>query len=331
MGIRVLSAADVRAAIDPRVAIAAMRSAFGQLSSGEATVPLRGRLPSASGATLVMPAYLGGTHELGVKIVSVFPGNPDLGLETVQGTVLLLDAATGAPRALLDGNELTARRTAAASALATDLLAAPDASALALFGAGVQARAHVWAISVVRSLREIRILSRSGRTAEGLAAQLTAHARREGSAAPLIRAVGDPSVALRGADLIVTATTSEQPVFDGRHVEAGAHINAVGSFRPDMQEIDAATVARARVVVDSREAAWEEAGDLIAARRDGAIDESHVSAELGEIVRGTSPRGRGDYEITLFKSVGNAAQDIAMASTLIAAAEESGLGRTVSL
>jgi ornithine cyclodeaminase len=331
MTIRILSAADVRAAIDPLGAIDAMRSAFGQLSSGEASVPLRGQLVSAAGATLTMPAYLDQTCELGVKIVSVFPDNAGLGLAIVQGAVLLLDAVTGAPRALLDGSELTARRTAAGSALATDLLATPDASVLALFGAGVQARAHVWALAAVRALREIRIVSRSGTTAEHLAAELDSQMSGSGPGAPVFRAVRDPRDALRGADLIVTATTSEKPVFDARHVEQGAHINAVGSFRPDMQEVDPATVANARVIVDSREAAWEEAGDLIVPLRAGTIDESHIAAELGQIVNGTSPRGRAGWDITLFKSVGNAAQDIAMASAVVAAAEELGLGLTVPL
>jgi ornithine cyclodeaminase len=331
MKIRILSAADVRAAIDPRQAVDAMRSAFGQLSSGEARVPLRGQLESAAGATLVMPAYLERSRELGAKIVSVFPDNADHGLGIIQGAVILLDASTGAPRALLDGSELTARRTAAGSALATELLAAPGASVLALFGAGVQARAHIWALAAVRPLREIRVVSRSGATAERLADELATPTSEREPAAPTIRAVGDARVALRDADLIVAATTSYEPVFEGRHVERGAHINAVGSFRPNMQEVDAETVVRARVIVDSRDAAWEEAGDLIIPLREGLIDDSHIAAELGEIVNGTSPDGREGCEITLFKSVGNAAQDIAMASAVVAAADELGLGRTVTL
>jgi ornithine cyclodeaminase len=331
MTIRILSAADVRAAIDPRRAIDAMRSAFGQLSSGDTEVPLRGQLESAAGATLIMPAYLKRSHELGVKIVSIFPDNADHGLQIIQGAVVLLDAGTGAPIALMDGSELTACRTAAGSALATELLASPGASVLALFGAGVQARAHVWALAAVRSLREIRVVSRSGATAERLAAELASPTSERGPAAPTIRAVDDPRVALRDADLIVAATTSHEPVFEGCHVERGAHINAVGSFRPHMQEVDAETVVRARVVVDSRDAAWEEAGDLIVPLREGLIDDSHIAAELGEIVNGASPQGREGRDITLFKSVGNAAQDIAMASAVVAAAEELGLGRTVAL
>lgn len=329
--IRILSAADVRAAIDSRQGIDAMRSAFSQLSAGETRVPLRGRLASAAGTTLIMPAYLDRSRDLGAKIVSVFPNNPALGLPIIQGAVILLEASTGAPRALLDGTELTAHRTAAASALATDLLAGPDASVLALFGAGDQARAHVWALAAVRSLREIRIVSRTGATAERLAAELSSPGRGLEPAAPTIRAVEKPRDALEGADLIVAATTSSEPVFDGRDVEPGAHINGVGSYRPDMQEVDAATVVRARVVVDSRDAALEEAGDLMIPLRDGVIDESHVDAELGEIVNGVRPQGPDGREITFFKSVGNAAQDIAMAAAVVAAAEELGLGCRVEL
>ena len=330
MEIRVLSAADVRAAIDPIRAIEAMRSGFGQLSSGEATVPVRGQLPSSDGTTLLMPAYLGKTDELGAKIVSVFPGNRERGTPVVQGVVLLLDAESGAPLALMDGTELTARRTAAGSALATDLLSDPNASVLAVFGSGVQARAHIWALSAVRSIREIRIVSASRASAKRLAGEL-AETGPGASGDASIRAVEDRRDALRGADLIVTATTSTSPVFDGCDVDPGAHINGVGSYRPDMQEVDATTVLRSRVVVDSREAAWEEAGDLIIPLREGLMDESHVDAELGEIVNGARPQGREGHELTFFKSVGNAAQDIAIASAALTAARDRGLGQIVTL
>jgi ornithine cyclodeaminase len=330
MEIRVLSAADVRAAIEPTRAIEAMRSGFGQLSSGEATVPVRGQLPSSDGTTLLMPAYLGKTHDLGAKIVSVFPGNRDRGAPVVQGVVLLLDAESGAPLALLDGTELTARRTAAGSALATELLSDPEASVLTVFGAGAQARAHIWALSAVRSIREIRIVSASIASAERLADE----AGEPGSGASgdrSVRAMEDRREALHGADLIVTATTSTSPVFDGCALDPGSHINGVGSYRPDMQEVDATTVLRSRVVVDSREAAWQEAGDLIIPLREGLIDESHVNAELGEIVNGNSPQGREGHELTFFKSVGNAAQDIAIASAALASARDRGLGQVVTI
>ncbi len=327
MRVRVLSARDLDEAVSARDAIEAMRSAFGQLSAGEARVPLRGHLESALGTTLLMPAYLPGSHALGAKVVSVFPRNVERDLPPVIGTVLLLDADSGAPCALLDGTRLTAVRTAGGSALATELLASPGADVLTVFGAGAQARAHIEVLSAVRPLREVRIVSRTGRSGERLAAAL----RESGTNGMVFRAFDDRDEALRGAGIVVTATTSTEPVFDGRRLEPGAHVNAVGSYRPDMQEVDAETVVPARVVVDQREAVWAEAGDLIIPRDRGLIDESHVDAELGEIVNGDAPPGREGREVTLFKSVGNAAQDIALASAALEAAEARDLGTLVEL
>ncbi len=327
MRVRVLSARDLDEAVSPAGAVEAMRSAFGQLSAGEARVPLRGQLESALGTTLLMPAYLPGSRALGAKIVSVFPRNAERDLPPVIGTVVLLDADSGAPCALLDGTRLTALRTAAGSALATELLASPDADVLAVFGAGAQGRAHIEVLRAVRTLREVRIVSRTGSSGERLAASL----RESDASGAVIRAVDDADEALRGAGIIVAATTSTEPVFDGRRLEPGSHVNAVGSYRPDMQEVDTETVLRARVVVDQREAAWEEAGDLIIPRDRGLIDESHVDAELGEIVNGDAPPGRAGREITLFKSVGNAAQDVELAAAAVEAAEARDLGTVVEL
>lgn len=318
-------------AIDPGGAIEAMRSGFSQLSSGEANVPVRGQLASSDGTTLLMPAYLGRTGDLGAKVVSVFPRNRERGLPAVQGVVLLLDAGSGAPLALMDGTELTARRTAAGSALSADLLSDERASILALFGAGAQARAHVWALSAVRSIREIRIVSASGTSARRLADDLVAGTSSGRSRGPSIRVTQDRRGALRGADLIVAATTSTRPVFDGSHIDPGAHVMGVGSYRPDMQEVDVTTVLRSRVVVDSREAAWKEAGDLIVPLRAGLIEKSHVAAELGEIVNGDLPPGPDGHELTFFKSVGNAAQDVAIASAALSTARKLGLGQVATI
>jgi len=330
MSIRILSGADLDRAIDPRAAVEAMRSAFGQLSGGRAAVPLRLGLESAHGTTLLMPAWLAGTGELGAKVVSVFPDNPARGLPPIHGAVLLLDAETGRALSLLDGTRLTAVRTAAGSALATELLADPDADVLAVFGAGTQGRSHAELIAATRPLREIRIVSRTIEGARALAKALVEGAgpcRSDGSGrAPTVRAVADPDEALEGAGIVVAATTSTTPVFDGSRLAVGAHVNAVGSYRPDMQEVDETTVRRARIVVDQREAAWEEAGDLIIPLTCGIIGRDAIDAELGEIANGSAPRGRGDREITLFKSVGNAAQDVAMAAAALRAAEEKGLG-----
>ncbi|MYK86965.1 MAG: ornithine cyclodeaminase [Acidobacteria bacterium] len=325
---RVLSATDIRRAITARDAVDAMRIAFGELSAGTATVPVRSHLESARGLMLVMPAVLGNHGALGTKVVSVFPDNPSRGAPMVQGAVLLLDAETGRARALLDGASLTAVRTAAGSALATELLAPRDADTLAVFGAGAQARS--------RRLREVRIVSRSETSAERLAARLSEVAdaltpELDPGPPPVVRAVRDSAEALDGARLIVTATSSSSPVFDAGDLVPGAHVNAVGSYRPDMQEIDPDVLRRARVVVDQRAAAWQEAGDLVMPLESGLIGNDAVDAELGEIVNGKAPPGPGDRDCTLFKSVGNAAQDIAIAAAALAGAERADLGSLVPL
>lgn len=331
MQIRILSAADMRRALTARDVVDAMRIAFGELSGGTATVPVRSHLESRRGLMLVMPAVLGRHGALGTKVVSVFPDNPSRGAPMVQGAVLLLDAATGRARALLDGASLTEVRTAAGSALATELLAPRDADVLAVFGAGAQGRSHVELLARTRRLREVRIVSRSGTSAERLVARLSEAAdtltqEDHPGPPPILRAVRDAAEALDGARLIVTATGSRRPVFDARDLEPGAHVNAVGSYRPDMQELDADLVRRARVVVDQREAAWAEAGDLVVPREAGLIDTDIVDAELGEIVNGEASPGRGEHDFTVFESVGNAAQDIAMAQAAVAGAERSDLG-----
>lgn len=331
MKIRILAAADIRRALTAPDAVDAMRIAFGELSGGTATVPVRAHLQSARGLLLVMPAVLGEHGALGTKVVSVFPGNPSRGAPMVQGAVLLLEAETGRARALLDGASLTELRTAAGSVLATELLAPADADTLAVFGAGAQGRSHVELLARTRRLREVRIVSRSGTSADRLVARLSAAAETltpqdDPGPPPVLRAVRNAAEALAGARLVVTATSSSSPVFDARDLEPGAHVNAVGSYRPDMQELDAELVRRARVVVDQREAAWAEAGDLVVPWEAGLIGRDVVAAELGEIVNGETPGGRGSHDFTLFESVGNAAQDIAMAQAAVARAERAGLG-----
>ena len=331
MEIRILSAADLRRALTARDAVDAMRAAFSELSGGTAAVPVRSHLESARGLMLVMPAVLRARPALGAKVVSVFPDNPSRGAPAVQGAVLLLDAETGRARALLDGTSLTEMRTAAASALASELLAQADADVLAVFGAGAQGRSHVELLARTRRLREVRIVSRSGASAERLAERLSEAAAtlvpEVGPASPpMVHAVRDPAAALDGAGIVVTATGSTTPVFAASDLAPGAHVNAVGSYRPDMQEIDADLVRRARVVVDQREAAWAEAGDLVVPAESGLIGREAVDAEIGEIVNGDAPPGRGGRDFSLFESVGNAAQDIAIAEAAVASAERANLG-----
>ncbi len=320
---KILTADDVRAAVDMRAAIDAVRAGFVALSQGRARVPLRSALETPGGVLLTMPAQLADAPISAVKVVSVCAGNPSLGLPTIHAVVLATDARTGQPLALMDGQTVTALRTGAASGLATDLLALPEASILAVIGAGVQARTQVAAVCAVRPIAEIRVFSLSG--AEALADEL-----RERYAARVVVAGSAPE-ALQGAHVVVAATNSKTPVVHRADLSPGVHVNGIGSFAPDMQEIAADVVAEATIVVDHRASAWAEAGDLIIPRDQGLIAEDSVHAEIGEIAAGLKAGRTSPQEITFFKSVGNAVQDAALAQRIIAAAEERGLGTDVAL
>lgn len=319
MKIRILTAADVKAALPMRKAIEAVKSAFGQFSARQATVPLRTRFHTEKGVTLLMPAHLKQTGDFALKVVSVYGQNPEKGLPTVTATVLVLDPETGLPLAFMDGDSLTALRTGAAGGLAADLLARKDARRAVLFGAGVQARSQLLAAMEMRNLEEVTIVDPMPAAAERLAGEIESW---EG--APTVKLASDPAAAVAGADIIMAATTTTTPLFDGNLLKPGAHVTGVGSFTPDMQEIDANTVNRARVVVDSREACLAEAGDIILA---GAS----IDAEIGEIVNGTQPGRESDEEITFFKSVGVAVQDAAAAAAVLAAAQAKNLGQIIDL
>lgn len=322
MQIRVLSAADVRAAVDMPTAIEAMREAFTALSAGEAHAPVRLTLPTEGGVTLFMPATITTTGDAGAKVVSVNPGNEAMGLPAINGVVLAIDPVTGRPTALMDGTWLTALRTGAVGGLAADLFARDDASVLTVFGAGVQARTQVQAVRCVRKIREVRIVSLVREESQRFAAELQGVG---------VRPMTDPDQALDGADIVVTATTSHTPVFDGNRVEDGTHVTGVGSYTLDMREVDTALVKRARVFVDEREAIMEEAGDIVGPIHDGDVSEDVILAEIGEVAAGVHPGRTGPDEITFFKSVGNAVQDVAVAARVVAVAEAEGLGTVLEL
>lgn len=322
MQIRILSADAVRACVDMPAAIDAMREAFAALSAQEATVPMRLALETEHGVSLFMPAHLRESGNAGAKVVSVNPGNAARGLPAIHAVVLVLDVLTGRPTALMDGTWLTALRTGAVGGLAADLLARSDAKTVALFGAGVQARTQLEAVRCVREITEVRVVSRSGASADRLAGEVVG-----------VRAVrvDDANDAIEGADIIIAATSSSTPVFDGARVEPGTHVTGVGSYTLDMREVDTALVQRARIIVDQREAVMEEAGDIVGPIRDGVVDETVIIAEIGEVVLGRVPGRTADSEITFFKSVGNAVQDVAVAARVLAAAESEGHGLVVDL
>lgn len=318
--IRLLSAQEVRSALPMRDAIDAMRTAFGALSAGNATMPLRGQLPTPDGVTLLMPAHIKGMSEMSIKIASIYGGNPDLGLPTIAAVIVLLDAETGFPIAIMDGSEITGIRTGAGGGLAAEYLAREDSRVVALFGAGVQARAQLDALIVVRPIEEVRIVTRSLESAQALADDIAKWEE------PLEVKLGmDPASAVRGADIVVAATTSYSPVFPGDAMDDGTHINGIGSYAADMQEVDEVAVSRAStIVVDSRESAKAEAGDLIVAN-------AEVTGELGDLVNGVIQGRQNDSEITMYKCVGVAVQDLTAAKVVLANAAEMGLGTVVEL
>lgn len=326
---RILNAAEVRQALPMAEAIVGMKRAFAHLSSGRAFTPLRNRIEVADvgGVSLFMPSFVPVEKALAVKIVSVFPQNPQRGRPTIHAAVIALDPETGRPLALLEGGSLTAIRTGAGSGAATDLLALPEAAVVAILGSGVQARTQLEAVCTVRDIQEVRVYSPNREHAAAFATEMAGY----GPIPERVVVAESADKAVAGAEVVCTATTARTPVFSGRALSTGMHINAVGSFTPQMQEIDAETVIRSRVVVDSRSAVWEEAGDLLVPLHEGLIDEAHIFAEVGEVVSGVRPGREDVQQITLFKSVGLAVQDAVAAEIALRNATQMGLGREVSL
>lgn len=296
-----------------------MQDTLGRFSRGELVQPVRTNLSirPAGGYYGVMPAHLPGPDGgwFGLKSVSFFPGNEVRGMPTHLATILLLDGATGALRAVLDGRLITAMRTAAVSAVSADILARRDASRLALIGAGVQAHSHLEAIALVRRLERVTVWSRSTARAENFAREMTA------SCACPIEAVPDVRECVAGADIVATVSSASEPVLKAEWLAAGAHLCVVGSSHPRKREVDSETVLRSRVYVDSREAARVEAGDLLAPEREGVWSLNRVVGELGELVNGTVPGRASDDDLTLFKSLGLGVEDIATAALVFERAE----------
>lgn len=326
----ILNAEQVRQALPMDAAIQGMKRAYAALSDGRAAVPLRTHLsiPAHEGASLIMPAYVA-TPEgeaLAIKVVSLFPKNPELGLAFIQAAVMLFEAQTGRLIALLEGSMLTAIRTGAASGAASDVLARSDASTVTIFGAGVQGRTQLEAVCGVRKIDTVYVFDRTPEKSKSFVEQMAG----KGSIPFDIRVATDARQAVEQADIICAATTSRNPVFADQDLKRGAHICAIGSYTPEMQEVPSETIQRARVVVDSRSATLAEAGDLIQPLRQGLILEGHVYAELGEILLGWKQGRQSETEITYFKSVGIAAQDAMAAQLAYHNAQRFGLGQSVN-
>lgn len=325
----ILNAQEVRQALPMDQTITAMQDAYASLSNGTAVVPLRTHLPipGHDAVSLFMPAFTSGANEaLAVKIVSLFPGNPARGLAYIQAAVLVLEPDTGRAMALLEGSALTAIRTGAGSGAAIRLLARHDASTVAIFGAGAQGRTQLEAACAARQITTAYIFDADFAKAEAFAREM---AGVRGITTDL-RAARSAQEAVENADIICTATTSNTAVFEDRHVKPGTHISAIGAYTPEMQEIPVETVARARIVVDSRATVMDEAGDLVKALQAGAITEANIHAELGEIVSGKKTGRQSETEITFFKSVGNAVQDAAAAQLALKNASLLRLGTEVN-
>lgn len=310
----VLSEHDVERMLTPRECIGVMEEALSALARGEVHQPLRSvvRPEGAAGFLGLMPSY---HRDYALKEICLFPGNPARGLDSHLGGVLLHSGETGELLAIANASAITAIRTAAVSAVATKLLAREDASVLAILGAGVQARSHLAAIRLVRNIREVRVYSRTRAKAERL---------------DDVRVVDSAEEAVRGADIIVTATSSREPIVRREWIRDGAHINAVGSSIATARELDSATVAAASLFVDRRESTVNESGDYLFALREGAIrGPEHIRAEIGEILVGRAQGRTSPDEITLFKSLGLAIEDLASVRFLYGKAKETGAGSWV--
>ena len=323
----VLSEKQVQSLIDIDELISTLAKAHIQYSTGKAVMPVRlvVPLPQIHGRITSMPGFLNEDKALGMKVVTYFEDNPKRNLPAILGTIMLFSAETGKLIAVMDGSYVTAIRTACASAMATRALANAETPVLGILGAGVQARAHIQALTQVRRIDRIRIYSPSGASAAAVKKDL------EPALQIAIEVAGSAEDAVRGADLLVTGSTAKEPIIDWAWLKPGTHINAVGSHRPDDREIDGATIARAKVVVDSRAAIMAECGDLLLAIQEKSISENHIHGEIGEILAGTKPGRSSGSEVTLYKSVGIAIQDVATANLVYRKALQQEMGTNVEI
>lgn len=327
--VRALTRAELRRLVPMTDAIELMKVAFAELSAGRAISPLRTVLPLQEGAAhaLYMPAYVPALGALGVKVVSVFSGNPARGLPLIHALVCLIDPDTGEPLAILDGTYLTALRTGAVSGAATDLLARADSRVLVTFGAGAQGVTQVAAVCAVRPIERVIVVDPNPDARDRFQSAVAADWQ------DLLERLefSDDRRVVREADVVCAATTSRTPVFDDADVQAGTHINAVGAYTPEMQEIPPETVRRSTVVVDAMDAALAEAGDLIKPLREGIIGREFLERELGMVAAGLVPGRSSENEVTFFKSVGNAVQDMVVARRAVDRARDEGVGMTIEL
>lgn len=326
--ILVLNQHEVAAQLPMADCMTAMEGALRALAEGDAQLPLRTiiRLPDGKSAFGAMPAYLGQPAAIGLKAITVFPGNEGSALDSHQGAVLLFEAEQGRLLAVMDASSITAIRTAAVSGVATRLLAREDARQLGLLGSGVQAWTHLEAMLVARpSIETVHVYSRN----HGHSVRFARRAREQFGVQ--VSAVGEAADAVVRSDVVCTVTSSRLPVLEGAWLAPGAHVNAVGASLKDARELDTAAVRAARLYVDRRESALAEAGDVLIPMREGAFGEEHIIGELGELLLGRIEGRRAADEITLFKSLGLAVEDVAAAYVVYERATAAGVGTRVEL
>lgn len=324
---RLLTEQHVQGLLPMTDLIAAMEAALARFSAREVLQPVRTVLSVGPTHAFfgLMPAYVEAPPRLGAKLVTVFNRNLERGLPSHLATILLLDPETGALLAVMDGRYITEARTAAVSAVSARHLARPRAEVLAIIGTGVQARSHLEALAEVRPLREVRVWSPQAKNRERFVAEMTNRV-----AVPL-RAEATAEAAVRDADLVVLVTASPTPVIDTAWVAPGTHVMSVGACRPDQREMDPALVARARLFVDSRDAALVESGDVVMGIADGRFAADHLRGELGDVVLGRVPGRNSDEQITVFKSLGMAVEDVVAADLVLRRAIETGAGTELTL
>lgn len=325
-----LSKKEMQSVFSMKDAIQAAKEAFVIYSTGKANIPLRINLDIAKhhGQTLFMPGYIEDLNCSGLKVVSVFPGNAGKGRPTTPATMLVISGETGEVEAILDGTYLTQLRTGAVAGAATDLLARADASVGALIGTGGQAATQLEAMLSVRKLSTVKVFGTNAERGRQFVDRMQTELSHYGAAISLAETVDE---AIADADIITTVTTAKSPTFDGRLVKPGAHINAVGSYTPEMQELDEYIVVHAdKFFVDAKEAAVEETGDIIIPLRKGVINESRISGEIGQLIQGQAPGRQKAAEITVFKTVGLAVFDIMTAKRILDKASVAKIGTSVS-
>ena len=286
--------------------IEVMEKMFRSLTAGECLQPLRNimRLPDGSGVLGMMPGHAAKLGVMGIKVISVFHANKEAGFPSHQGIIMLFDAKNGQPLMLFDALEITAIRTAAASAVATKLLSRDNSSTLAIIGSGEQAKRHIEAMLLVRNIQQINLWSRDENNAKHLVNELSAEYNLP------VHIKKNVQQAVEHADIICTVTASKEPVVMGDWISAGSHINAVGSSTPFSRELDTTAIARSKLFTDRYESIFNEAGDFLIPKKEGAVTDDHVKAEIGEVLSGTKKGRENDEEITVFKSLGIAAEDI---------------------